>query len=155
MNRPQTYSQLAASTFNQIVASVEPYHFRKSDVHPLASFAQAISLARFYARLIGEDPGAFKAWTEAIKLQNNFSTKLRLYPVEPCSPRSSERSTRTHDVDPPCALCAERTMGISLTIPVCRKASGASCATSPRYERPTGADHDREGHARAIEEAFG
>ena len=42
----------AASIFNQILASVEPHHFRKADVHLLASLSQAIFLARFYARLI-------------------------------------------------------------------------------------------------------
>lgn len=42
----------AASVFNQIVGSVEPSHFRKSDVHLLASLAQAI----FLILTISENP---------------------------------------------------------------------------------------------------
>ena len=37
----------AASIFNQILASVEPHHFRKADVHLLASLSQRFSWPGF------------------------------------------------------------------------------------------------------------
>jgi hypothetical protein len=69
---PASLQRQAKVIFHEIVASVDPKHFRECDVPLVASLAVAIHMVRFYASLIGEEdhPTAFRAWTDAVSYRS-------------------------------------------------------------------------------------
>ena len=90
---PASLQRQAKVIFHEICASVDPKHFRQCDVPLVVSLAVATHMARFYAALIGEEdhPTAFRAWTDAVKLQISLSTKLRLTPSSRYDGRAADR----------------------------------------------------------------
>jgi hypothetical protein len=88
---PANLQPAAKTIFHEIVASVDPTHFRKADVPLVAQLATATFLAKFYADKIGHDDCAFKFWSETVKLQISLSTKLRLTPQSRYDARKAGR----------------------------------------------------------------
>jgi phage terminase small subunit len=90
---PASLQPQAKVIFHDIVASVDPKHFRECDVTLIASLAVATYMARFYSEIIGQQdhPSAFRAWTDAVKLQISLSTKLRLTPSSRYDGRAADR----------------------------------------------------------------
>jgi phage terminase small subunit len=88
---PPELSAIEAAIFRELVGACDPTHFRVSDRPLLSALCTAIHLSRFYAGEIGEDPTAFKSYTEATKLVISLSTKLRLTPSSRITPRTAGR----------------------------------------------------------------
>jgi hypothetical protein len=100
---PASLQRQAKVIFHEIVASVDPKHFRECDKPLVASLAVATHMARFYGSLIGEEdhPTAFRAWTDAVKLQISLSTKLRLTPQTRYDGRHAAREPEPAAKPPP------------------------------------------------------
>jgi hypothetical protein len=94
---PKGLETKAAEIFDEVVASCEPRHFRKSDIPLLANFARATYLAGHYSKMVGEHDSAFKWWCEATKIQMQLATKLRLTPQTRTDSRAANRTTDTSD----------------------------------------------------------
>jgi phage terminase small subunit len=101
---PASLQRQAKVIFHEIVASVDPKHFRRCDVPLVASLAMATHMVKFYSSLIGEEdhPTAFRAWSDAVKLQISLSTKLRLTPQSRYDARAANREAEPQqDASPP------------------------------------------------------
>lgn len=96
---PADLQPVARTIFRQYVRSVRADHFRKSDIHLLASLAQVTHLVRHNAREMAEGDqfsraAAYTRFMECIKVQAQLATKLRLTPQSRANSATAERTTR-------------------------------------------------------------
>jgi hypothetical protein len=73
--------------FNELVASCDSSHFRKSDIPLLVSFVQATLIAQ----AASHNPEKITLWEKAVRMQATLATRLRLAPQSRVDPKSLGR----------------------------------------------------------------
>ena len=92
-----------AAIFRELVANVDPEHWRPADTHLLEQYAQSIALARdAFAALEREGPvvnGRANPWNVVLEKAHRssvaLSMRLRLAPQSRIDPKTAGRASRT------------------------------------------------------------
>ncbi len=91
---PEGLTESEAKLFRDLVAKAAPDHFVETDVPLIVAYAQAILLARWAFKAMGEQDIAFQTWQQAARTMAALATKLRLCPHSRSDPKTVGRRSR-------------------------------------------------------------
>lgn len=80
LSPPRDLSASEARLFRELVSSVPPDHFLKSDLLLVGSYVQAASLSRQLGKRVAKEPQLAGAWERVTRTQALLATRLRLTP---------------------------------------------------------------------------
>jgi phage terminase small subunit len=93
LQSPTYLDAQAREVFDEIVASCPESHFVTSDRELLATYCNALVVARRAARDVHRDAKALAVWERASRLIGQLSGKLRLCPSSRSDPKSVARAS--------------------------------------------------------------